>query len=70
MDQASSDNPLNGSLVKCAACGREIPAGEAYRLGSRLLCEDCGLVEQTHPVRKTHWHYIRSIKDQYIHTKE
>lgn len=65
MELKESDLPaLDGR--QCAKCQKPIMAGDAYRLGSKTLCEDCYISARMTRTRKTHWQYLSCFKTQYL----
>ncbi len=50
----------------CSICGVIINAGEDYYHDSKVLCENCCIKIRNPRVRKTHWQYIWSIKNEYL----
>lgn len=54
----------------CAGCRKELKAGEGYTLGSETFCAACCMEARTTRARKTHWQYLRSIKNEYLRPSE
>ena len=52
--------------LKCDRCGSEIPADEARRHRSEVLCENCAMDALMPRTRKTHWQYVWSVKSEYL----
>jgi hypothetical protein len=50
----------------CYSCGKKIQEGEEYHFNSKVLCEECCVEIRTPRVRKTHWQYLGSIKEEYL----
>ncbi len=60
----------SGSLKKapkfCGVCRAEIKAGDEFDHRSEVLCEDCYMDIRSTRIRKTHWRYLGSIKNEYL----
>lgn len=53
-------------MKKCGQCGKSIEDDEERNHNSILLCEDCYLDIRLTRRRKTHWQYIKSVKNDYL----
>lgn len=53
-------------MVKCDRCNTDIVKGEERTFNSSMICEDCYIDIRTHRVRKTHWQYLKSKKNEYL----
>ena len=56
--------------MQCKKCGKTISAGDEYRQGPEVLCEDCYMDLAMPRTRKTHWQYLSCIKTQYLRKAE
>ena len=50
----------------CNNCGKSILSENVYFHNEKALCEDCCLCIRTPLSRKTHWQYLKSIKNEYL----
>lgn len=53
-------------VMKCEQCGRKVSTINGYVHKSECLCENCYMDARETRSRKTHWRYIRSVKDDYL----
>lgn len=63
-DSYPLDDPLK-NVWKCDHCGKIITENY-YTLNRKKLCEDCCIAARTTYQRKSHWQYIRSVKEDYL----
>ena len=59
-------NSMPKTMKSCQRCDRKLLPVQEYQLKDRELCEDCCIEERLPTVRKTHWQYVKSIKDKYL----
>lgn len=51
---------------KCSICGERVMASNCYKNKEKNICEDCYIETRINRSRKTHWHYIKSVKADYL----
>jgi hypothetical protein len=52
--------------MHCGKCGKIIKAGDEFRHGKDVLCEDCCIDVRMPQTRKTHWQYLSCFKTQFL----
>jgi len=50
----------------CSICGERITTSNYYQNKEEIMCEECYLEARVDRGRKTHWQYIKSVKNDYL----
>lgn len=65
MNFEQSEFPENQNIV-CSICGLRIKASNYYKNKENIICEECYIESRIDRGRKTHWQYIKSVKNDYL----
>ncbi len=66
MTDHKTDKQSKKDEMICSFCRTRLNEKEAYAFRKNILCETCCMTIRMPRIRKTHWQYLTSIKQDYL----